>query len=116
MPHFVIEHSSPLPGTNDWTKVFEKLATATAETGIIDFANIKLRAIPFEAFQLCDGSKSFVHLSVFLLDGRTPDQKETISLICRQTLAELLLDVDAISVDIRDMDSHAYKKQVRTRN
>lgn len=55
---------------------------------------------------------SFFHLSLYLLAGRTREQKERLSVVLRQELSELLPDIYSISVDIRDMDPEAYKKRL----
>lgn len=115
MPHFVLEHSSPLPKTVDLGTVFGQLSQAAAATGTMALADIKLRAIAYESFQLNVGSRTFVHLTISLLEGRTPAQKEHLTTTCRQVLVDLCPQIDAISIDIRDMDAAAYKKHVVTR-
>jgi 5-carboxymethyl-2-hydroxymuconate isomerase len=55
---------------------------------------------------------SFVHVWVYLLEGRTDDQKEHVALILREKLQAYLVDVTSISIDIRDMNAQAYKKRL----
>lgn len=114
MPHFVIEYSAPSETSPaiDFAVLMEQLGQAAADTGVMKLEDIKLRSIPFETFRLNDGSQSFLHLTVSLLAGRTPQQKAALALTCRATLVSLCPDINAISVDIRDMDGHAYKKRV----
>jgi 5-carboxymethyl-2-hydroxymuconate isomerase len=113
MPHFVIEHSEPIEPTPDFAHVMEELCSAAANTGVMHKADIKLRVIPCAQFQLNDGSTSFLHLTVSMLEGRTEGQKEALAIACRQVLVSTCPQIDAISVDIRDMDAVAYKKRVR---
>lgn len=116
MPHFVLEYSAPREGVApqpDFETLLPRLGQVAAETGVMELTNIKLRVIPCETFYLCDGSQSFLHLTVSLLEGRTPQQKETLAIACRSLLVETCPDFDAISVDIRDMDATAYKKRVK---
>ncbi|MEP4034057.1 5-carboxymethyl-2-hydroxymuconate Delta-isomerase [Roseibium polysiphoniae] len=114
MPHFVIEYSAPSETSLaiDFAALMKQLGQAAADTGVMKLEDIKLRSIPFESFRLNDGSRSFLHLTVSLLEGRTPQQKAALALTCRTTLVSLCPDINAISVDIRDMDGHAYKKRV----
>lgn len=97
----------------DLPAMMRSLCDAAAATGVVQHADLKARAVRFESFQLNDGSRGFVHLTLSLLEGRTPDQKEALALACRASLVETCPQADAISVDIRDMDAHSYKKRVR---
>lgn len=113
MPHFVIEYSEPLTPAPDLVRMMQALCDAASQTGVMQRADIKLRAMPYRTFQLNDGSESFVHLTISLLEGRTPEQKAGLAIACRAALVETCPQADAISVDIRDMNAHAYKKRVR---
>ncbi|WP_346891583.1 5-carboxymethyl-2-hydroxymuconate isomerase [uncultured Roseibium sp.] len=113
MPHFVIEYSEPAAPSTGFSETFEALCRAAVGAGVMKREDIKLRAVPYRDFQLNDGSDSFLHLTVSLLEGRTPDQKEALGIACRAALVELFPEIDAISVDIRDMNALAYKKRVK---
>lgn len=113
MPHFVIEYSEPAAPSTGFSEIFEALCGAAVGTGVMQREDIKLRAVPYRDFQLNDGSESFLHLTVSLLEGRTGDQKEALGIACRAVLVELCPEIDAISVDIRDMHAQAYKKRVK---
>lgn len=114
MPHLVLEYSEPLSPSPDWGNVMTTLADAVAATGIAKRDDLKLRAIGYHDVLLADGSRSFLHLTLSLLEGRTPEQKEHLAITCRACLVRACPSIDAISVDIRDMDAHAYKKRVLT--
>jgi 5-carboxymethyl-2-hydroxymuconate isomerase len=75
--------------------------------------DIKVRARSYVDYLLAGKRDSFVHLSVHLLAGRTPEQKVTLSTRLRQTMVELCPAVTSLSVDIRDMDPDAYKKRLK---
>jgi 5-carboxymethyl-2-hydroxymuconate isomerase len=90
-----------------------ELAATAAKTGIMKAEDIKVRALVYEDFLVAGVSDSFVHLSVYLLSGRTADQKVTLSEKLRRTMAGLCLGVTSLSVDVRDMDSVAYKKRLK---
>ncbi len=115
MPHLVIEYSDSLDPAPDIAAMMQSLCDAAAGTGVVRRADLKLRAAPYSRFLLNDGSSGFVHLTLSLLEGRTPDQKEALAIACRAAMVETCPQADAISVDIRDMDAHAYKKRVKPR-
>ena len=113
MPHFVIEYSRPLEATLDMKKLMQVAFDAGVESGVIQAENIKVRAIPYDHFRLEGGLDTFLHVNVFLLAGRTTEQKEHVSTLLRQSLGDAFPDIGSLSIDIRDMDPDAYKKRLR---
>lgn len=88
------------------------LHQAAASTGVVQAKDLKIRAQPFADYLVAGGQRSFFHVSLYLLAGRTPEQKEHLSTELRKALAGLLTGIHSISVDIRDMDPQAYKKRL----
>ncbi|HVV39607.1 MAG TPA: hypothetical protein VHC94_00910 [Nitrobacter sp.] len=76
-------------------------------------SDIKVRARSYDDFLIAGKRDSFVHLSVYLLAGRTPERKVEISEHLRQVMIENCASVVSLSVDIRDMDPVAYKKRLK---
>jgi 5-carboxymethyl-2-hydroxymuconate isomerase len=92
----------------------DALAVTAAATGVMNAADIKVRARGFDDYLVAGRRDSFVHLAVYLLAGRTPEQKVALSVALRQTLVEHCPDIVSLSVDIRDMDPVAYKKRLKS--
>jgi 5-carboxymethyl-2-hydroxymuconate isomerase len=95
--------------------VMQALHRAAAATGIVKAEDLKIRALPFTDYLVAGEQRSFFHVSLYFLAGRTPQQKEHLSTELRAALADLLTKVHSISVDIRDMDPQAYKKRLLER-
>lgn len=114
MPHLVIDYSGDQLGRDRVAVVMEQLAVTAAATGVMNAADIKVRARGFDDYLVAGRRDSFVHLAVFMLAGRTPQQKEALSIALRQTLTEHCPDITSLSVDIRDMDPVAYKKRLKS--
>lgn len=113
MPHLVIEYAQSLDAVLDRQRLMSKLSAAVAETGIAQRKDLKVRMMAYSEFMLNDGSVSFIHLTLSLLEGRTPDQKETLAIVCRDVIDHCCPEADAVSVDIHDMDPGAYKKRLK---
>ncbi|MCG6204122.1 5-carboxymethyl-2-hydroxymuconate Delta-isomerase [Rhodopseudomonas sp. HC1] len=113
MPHLVIDYSADHLGRDRIAVVMDELAATAAATGVMNVADIKVRARSFDDYLVAGRRDSFVHLAVYLLAGRTPEQKEELSIALRRTLVEHCADITSISVDIRDMDPIAYKKRLK---
>ena len=111
MPHIVCHYSasSDMPPILD---VMLGLHHSAASTGVVQANDLKIRAQPFSDYLVAGEERSFFHVALYLLAGRTPEQKERLSIALRQELSELLPDIYSISIDIRDMDPQAYKKRL----
>lgn len=94
-------------------EVMMALHLAAASTGVVKAEDLKIRAQAFDDYLVAGKAHSFFHVALYLLAGRTPQQKETLSLELRSTLSKLLENTHSISVDIRDMDPDAYKKRLK---
>lgn len=112
MPHFVIEYSRDVEGRYDINKVMQIAFDSGVASGVMQAGDIKVRARPYDFYRLVNEGDSFLHVSVFLLDGRTDAQKEQVAVILRESLQAYLVGVTSVSVDIRDMNRQAYKKRV----
>ena len=88
------------------------LHSAAAETGVVAAADLKIRAQAFDDYLVAGEQHSFFHVALYLLAGRSPQQKEKLSVALRGALVALLPDTHSLSVDIRDMDPDAYKKRL----
>ena len=91
----------------------QSLAEIAGQTGVMKPDDIKVRAQSYRDYLIAGKQDSFIHLSVYLLAGRTPEQKEMLSISLREAMVDLCPDVRSLSVDIRDMDPGAYKKRLK---
>ena len=112
MPHIVIEHSTDGHAHFDATALMRALHDAASNTGVVQAADLKIRAMAFADYLVAGTRDGFCHVSLYLLEGRTPEQKVMLSEALRSVLVELLPHTQSLSVDIRDMDATAYKKRL----
>ena len=112
MPHIVIEHSTEGHGHFDADALMRALHEAAAGTGVVQAADLKIRAMAYADYLVAGTRDGFCHVSLYLLEGRTPAQKIAVSEQLRATLAAMLPQTKSISVDIRDMDPSAYRKRL----
>jgi 5-carboxymethyl-2-hydroxymuconate isomerase len=113
MPHIVIEHSTDGHGGRfDPTALMQALHAAAAATGVVQAADLKLRTMAYADYLVASRRDGFCHVTLSMLEGRTPAQKEALSIALRAAVMKLLPDTKSLSVDIRDMDAVAYKKRL----
>ena len=113
MPHLVIEYSEDALDRGRVTQLMERLFATAWQTGVMKSEDVKVRARGYDDFLVAGKRDSFVHLSVYVLAGRTPEQKVNLRTQLRRTMIEQCPDVTSLSVDIRDMDPVAYKKRLK---
>lgn len=112
MPHIVIEHSTEGHASFDVRSLMRALHDAAAGTGVVQAADLKIRAMPYADYLVAGTPDGFCHVSLYLLEGRTPEQKLQLSASLRAAMVALLPQTKSLSVDIRDMDAVAYKKRL----
>lgn len=113
MPHIVIEYATDGHGGRfDATALMHALHDAAAATGVMQAADIKVRAVAVADYLVAGVRDGFCHVTVSMLEGRTPAQKEALSVALRAAMVALLPETKSLSVDIRDMDAVAYKKRL----
>lgn len=112
MPHFVIEQGNALISIEDRRDAMAIAARIGSECGFIDPSDLKVRLRDCDDFLHLDGSDSFIHLTLHLLAGRSPEQKAALTTAMRAALADRFGRVGSISIDLRDMDPDAYKKRL----
>jgi 5-carboxymethyl-2-hydroxymuconate isomerase len=94
-------------------EILRALHHAAASTRVVKAEDLKIRAQAFDDYLVAGDKKSFFHVTLYLLAGRTSQQKEMLSIELRKTLIALLENTHSVSVDIRDMDPDAYKKRLK---
>jgi 5-carboxymethyl-2-hydroxymuconate isomerase len=112
MPHIVIEHGNALDCPGDAEVALRLAFDCGAASGFIRPEDIKVRTHAAGQFLHGDGRESFVHMTVLMLQGRTDAQKAALAEALREAFAGRFPAVASISVDIRDMNTAAYRKRL----
>ena len=108
MPHCIIEHSNDLEGQQLINAVFE----GTLASGLFDQQDIKTRSLAFTHYQSARSRQSFVHVSAKLLDGRTLEQRATLSQAILVQLQQLQLSAVSLTVEVLEIEKASYAKVV----
>lgn len=112
MPHFIIEQGNALITSDARQEAMQLIGQVGAECGFINAKDIKIRLQDYNDFLLLDGRKSFIHLTVRMLAGRTAEQKEGLTIALRDALCRQFPHVESLSIEIDDMDPISYKKHL----
>ena len=108
MPHGVIEHGGLTEEKIE--QVMEAVFHGCRDSGLFLDQDIKVRAITYTSFMLPSVLSSFVHVSLKIIAGRTPDQKRALSKHVFDRLCSLQLKACSITVEVCDIDGNSYQK------
>jgi 5-carboxymethyl-2-hydroxymuconate isomerase len=116
MPHVVIEYSvnaEPDVKRVGLTRLMWKLL---AESGLFQSNDIKVRAYVAQDCFIGDKGPDgrFVHIAIAILEGRTLEQRQKLCQHVSDEIAQLLIDIDQITVDVTETAKDTYRKVVRT--
>jgi 5-carboxymethyl-2-hydroxymuconate isomerase len=112
MPHLILEHSAELNADAITTTCEALFKAANANLVFTNKASIKLRSVPCHNVYMGTSPATFAHLTVWMLAGRSDDEKNTLSRALLDVTAEHLPDVGALTVDPQDMNTNTYAKRV----
>jgi 5-carboxymethyl-2-hydroxymuconate isomerase len=113
LPHIVCHYSSgqTMPPVRE---ILLALHRAAAASGVVKAEDLKVRAQAFDDYLVAGQDRSFFHVTLYMLAGRTSQQKASLSEAIRKALVEHLQHTYSLSVDIRDLDPEAYKKRLQS--
>lgn len=96
MPHCLIEGSQSLTRLITPAELLRLVEEATAATGLFQPGEVKLRLSLYEHFNVGGTQEDFVHLIFYILAGRTDER---------------LPGVNALSLDVRDIDREVFSNR-----
>ena len=115
MPHCCIEYTPNVLAQMDKAELLHTAHQVMLSAGLFGAADVKTRAHEVHDFILGEqavGQSGFIHIIIYLLSGRTVEQKHALTHSMAQALRAKLPDLASITVDIRDMVRDTYAKDV----
>lgn len=110
MPHFTIEYSNTVETLVTPSNLLSSVNQGAINSGLFDPSAIKIRCASFEDTWV--GGKetgTFLHVKARILSGRTVEQKNKLSSSVYDQLLELGLSLDALTVEICDIDRTSHQ-------
>jgi 5-carboxymethyl-2-hydroxymuconate isomerase len=119
MPQVTFEYTSNISQLADYRRIVLALHELIVREIATDLASCKTRLVEVGDFVIADGAQdqAFIHVAIAILSGRTWEQKASLSekalaLVAVTVPEERRRQTIQITVEIRDLDSGAYRKQV----
>ena len=112
MPHMVIEYTPPKDSEITDEDLMMAVHWAAVSTGIFEESTIKVRIKQFQSAFVGGRHDQFVHVTIYLIDGRDEETKKKLTQTVHDRLASMFADYASVSVDARDLDREVYTKSV----
>lgn len=114
MPHCLIEYATTLTKEISPEQLMKSVYFGTLNSQLFNSDDIKTRLIPFEYFISGTIKQNFIHVTLKILDGRTLEQKKTLSQSVLDELNLLPLTDLSLTVEVVDIEKACYSKNVKS--
>lgn len=113
MPHLILEYSANIAPNIAQADLLTHAHGAMLASGVFNAPDVKSRAYAAQDFRVgTQGTDaSFIHARIYLLEGRTAEQKTTVVEAIFAALQTHAPYASQVSVDIRDMGRDTYRKR-----
>ncbi|WP_026947523.1 5-carboxymethyl-2-hydroxymuconate Delta-isomerase [Algoriphagus marincola] len=108
MPHFIIDCSEELLQKQSAEKIMKTVYETANSSGLFLPEDIKVRIRPFHYFYGSFSPKEFIHVFANIMEGRTAEQKNTLSKNVVTQLNKLFPELAIVSMNIRDFEKKGY--------
>lgn len=114
MPHVVIEYTDDLQKPCDELLLMEEAHQTALSSGLFGENTIKVRLKKFDTAFVAGKRDRFVHVTIYLIDGRDIETKKQLATLMHSKMAGIFPSYASISVDVRDLDRRIYTKSQQT--
>ena len=110
MPHIIVEYADDVFNPQGAELLTGMLFVAVEETGLFEPQNIKVRSHPVIVYKTAFEDKGFAHVQCRIHQGRSVDQKKTLTQAVMNVFKKIELSGCVITVEVVDMDTESYSK------
>ena len=108
MPHFVIDCSPRVLTKRHPDEILREVHRLAEDSALFRVADIKVRIREYQHYLVAGEDADFIHVFANIMEGRTAEQKASLSRAIVTRLVEMFPDVPVISVNIRDFEKATY--------
>ncbi|WP_298238249.1 5-carboxymethyl-2-hydroxymuconate Delta-isomerase [uncultured Algibacter sp.] len=108
MPHFIIECSEPIIAMKSPEEIMQKVYNTAKATQLFSKGDIKVRIKPYKYYNIGNTNNDFIHAFSYIMEGRTEDEKNSLSLSIIAKLKLMFPTVPIISINIKNFEKVGY--------
>jgi len=111
MPHFIIDCSENIIEQISPDEIMRAVYDVAEATGLFAVNDIKVRLCPYQYFKLGTGKKDFIHIFGSIMEGRSAEQKASLSKKIIERLNEMFPDISILSINISEFQKATYSNK-----
>ena len=111
MPHFIIECSENITQQKSPDEIMQAVYDVAEATGLFAANDIKVRLRPYQYFKLGTGKKDFIHIFGNIMEGRSIEQRASLSRKIIERLNEMFPDISILSINIGEFEKATYSNK-----
>ena len=111
MPHFVVDCSENVLSLRTPEELIQAVYETAESTDLFarsGVGGIKVRVNPYKHYTTVGANDDFIHVFANIMEGRTQEQKCTLSKAVVTKLAEMFPSVEVISLNVVDFEKSTY--------
>ena len=109
MPHFLVDCAAEVLKAQDEKTLLKEIHETANASGLFNEGDIKVRLRPYDRFLVGNASnKPFLHVFAYIMEGRTKEQKASLSKSMVTRLTELLPEAPVISMNVQEFEKATY--------
>jgi 5-carboxymethyl-2-hydroxymuconate isomerase len=108
MPHFIIDCSEDILLIRTPEEIMQAVYETAEATGLFAQNDIKVRIQPYKYYRLGETKKNFIHIFGNIMQGRSVEQKASLSKKIIERLNVLFPDISILSMNVREFEKDTY--------
>lgn len=108
MPHFIVHCSEEILDGLSEDKLNEEIHLVANKSGLFEESDIKVRVMPFSNYSVGNQKTPFIHVFASIMQGRTKEQRASLSKIVVTKLVELFPQVQNIAMNVDEFEKATY--------
>ena len=108
MPHFIIDCSESVVQQKSPDEIMQAVYDVAEASGLFAANDIKVRLRPYQYYKLGKNKRDFIHIFGNIMEGRSTDQKATLSRGIIERLNEMFPAISILSINIREFERATY--------
>jgi 5-carboxymethyl-2-hydroxymuconate isomerase len=108
MPHFVVHCSENVLVLKSPEEILKTIHDTADATGLFEKGDIKVRIQAFGYFTVGGTKSDFIHIFGSIMEGRTTEQKATLSREIIRVLKAMFPEVPVLSINIWEFEKATY--------
>jgi 5-carboxymethyl-2-hydroxymuconate isomerase len=111
MPHFVIDCSENILSLRSPDEIMSAVYEVAQSSGLFRQGDIKVRINTFQFYKIANNKKDFIHVFANIMEGRTTEQKASLSKKVIEKLNEMFPGISILSMNVSEFELATYSNK-----